>query len=198
MGKLRIGVLSYQGSVIEHIRAINSLENAVGVEVKTLEALNSVDGLIIPGGESTTIGKLLDIFGLKEPLKKRIEDGMCVWGTCAGLILLAKNIVGEKPYLDVMDITVRRNAYGRQIDSFNTNQVIEEFSDKPIPLIFIRAPWIESAGSGVKVLCSLDGHIVAGREKNMLVTSFHPELSDDNTVHKYFAGMIEQQLKEKA
>lgn len=198
MGKLRIGVLSYQGSVIEHIRAINSLENAVGVEVKTLEALNSVDGLIIPGGESTTIGKLLDIFGLKEPLKKRIEDGMCVWGTCAGLILLAKNIVGEEPYLDVMDITVRRNAYGRQIDSFNTNQVIEEFSDKPIPLIFIRAPWIESAGSGVKVLCSLDGHIVAGREKNMLVTSFHPELSDDNTVHKYFAGMIEQQLKEKA
>lgn len=198
MGKLRIGVLSYQGSVIEHIRAINSLENAVGVEVKTFEALNSVDGLIIPGGESTTIGKLLDIFGLKEPLKKRIEDGMCVWGTCAGLILLAKNIVGEEPYLDVMDITVRRNAYGRQIDSFNTNQVIEEFSDKPIPLIFIRAPWIESAGSGVKVLCSLDGHIVAGREKNMLVTSFHPELSDDNTVHKYFAGMIEQQLKEKA
>ena len=143
MGKLRIGVLSYQGSVIEHIKAINSLENAVGVEVKTLEALNSVDGLIIPGGESTTIGKLLDIFGLKEPLKKRIEDGMCVWGTCAGLILLAKNIVGEKPYLDVMDITVRRNAYGRQIDSFNTNHVIEEFSDKPIPLIFIRAPWIE-------------------------------------------------------
>lgn len=198
MGKLRIGVLSYQGSVIEHLKAINSLENAVGVEVKTLEALNSVDGLIIPGGESTTIGKLLDIFGLKEPLKKRIEDGMCVWGTCAGLILLAKNIVGEKPYLDVMDITVRRNAYGRQIDSFNTNQVIEEFSDKPIPLIFIRAPWIESAGSGVKVLCSLDGHIVAGREKNMLVTSFHPELSDDNTVHKYFADMIEQQLKEKA
>lgn len=198
MGKLRIGVLSYQGSVIEHIKAINSLENAIGVEVKTLEALNSVDGLIIPGGESTTIGKLLDIFGLKEPLKKRIEDGMCVWGTCAGLILLAKNIVGEKPYLDVMDITVRRNAYGRQIDSFNTNQVIEEFSDKPIPLIFIRAPWIESVGSGVKVLCNLDGHIVAGREKNMLVTSFHPELSDDNTVHKYFAGMIEQQLKEKA
>lgn len=195
MEKLRIGVLSYQGSVIEHIKAINSLENAVGVEVKTLEALNSVDGLIIPGGESTTIGKLLDIFGLKEPLKKRIEDGMCVWGTCAGLILLAKNIVGEKPYLDVMDITVRRNAYGRQIDSFNTNQVIEEFSDKPIPLIFIRAPWIESAGSDVKVLCSLNGHIVAGREKNMLVTSFHPELSDDNTVHKYFAGMIEQQLK---
>lgn len=195
MEKLRIGVLSYQGSVIEHIKAINSLENAVGVEVKTLEALNSVDGLIIPGGESTTIGKLLDIFGLKEPLKKRIEDGMCVWGTCAGLILLAKNIVGEKPYLDVMDITVKRNAYGRQIDSFNTDQVIEEFSDKPIPLIFIRAPWIESAGSDVKVLCSLNGHIVAGREKNMLVTSFHPELSDDNTVHKYFAGMIEQQLK---
>lgn len=195
MEKLRIGVLSYQGSVIEHIKAINSLENAVGVEVKTLEALNSVDGLIIPGGESTTIGKLLDIFGLKEPLKKRIEDGMCVWGTCAGLILLAKNIVGEKPYLDVMDITVRRNAYGRQIDSFNTDQIIEEFSDKPIPLIFIRAPWIESAGSDVKVLCSLNGHIVAGREKNMLVTSFHPELSDDNTVHKYFAGMIEQQLK---
>lgn len=198
MGKLRIGVLSYQGSVIEHLKAINSLGNATGVEVKTLEALNSVDGLIIPGGESTTIGKLLDIFGLKEPLKKRIEDGMCVWGTCAGLILLAKNIVGEKPYLNVMDITVRRNAYGRQIDSFNTNQVIEEFSDKPIPLIFIRAPWIESVGSGVKVLCSLDGHIVAGREKNMLVTSFHPELSDDNTVHKYFADMIEQQLKEKA
>ena len=120
----RIGVLSLQGSVIEHMRSLQRLEDVTPVEVKTLDALNSVDALILPGGESTTISKLLNMFGLMEPIRKRIEDGMPVWGTCAGMILLARDIVGESSHLNVMDISVMRNAYGRQADSFTTYVVI--------------------------------------------------------------------------
>lgn len=188
----RIGVLSLQGSVIEHMRSLQRLEDVIPVEVKTLDALNSADALILPGGESTTISKLLNIFGLMEPIRKRIEDGMPVWGTCAGMILLARDIVGESPHLNVMDISVMRNAYGRQADSFTTNVVIPQMGSEPIPLVFVRAPWVQSVGEGVEVLCELDGHIVAARQRNMLVTSFHPELTDDLSVHRYFVNFLDE------
>lgn len=184
-----IGVLSYQGSVVEHMKSLSKIEGITPMEVKTLEGINSVDALIIPGGESTTISKLLKIFGLFEPLKKRIQEGMPVWGTCAGLILLANEIVGEQAHLQCMDIKVKRNAYGSQLDSFSCDYVIPEFSKKLLPLVFIRAPYIESVGKDVKVLCELDGHIVCARQNNMLVTSFHPELTEDTTIHEYFCNM---------
>lgn len=184
-----IGVLSYQGSVVEHMKSLSKIEGITPMEVKTLEGINSVDALIIPGGESTTISKLLKIFELFEPLKKRIQEGMPVWGTCAGLILLANEIVGEQAHLQCMDIKVKRNAYGSQLDSFSCDYVIPEFSKKPLPLVFIRAPYIESVGKDVKVLCELDGHIVCARQNNMLVTSFHPELTEDTTIHEYFCNM---------
>lgn len=190
MSKITVGVLSLQGSVEEHMHMLSSIDGIIPREVKTLEALNEVDGLILPGGESTTISKLLRIFGLLEPLKERILHGMPVWGTCAGMILLAKQIEGEQPHLGVMDITVRRNAYGTQLDSFTTNAVIPEISKEEIPLVFIRAPWVEAAGENVNVLCKVQNHIVAARQGNMLVTSFHPELTEDLAVHRYFVGMI--------
>ena len=191
---MRIGVLSLQGSVAEHLACLSRLEGVEGVAVNTPAALAQVDGLILPGGESTTIGKLLRLFALFEPLRQRIIEGMPVWGTCAGMILLAHQVVGESPHLDVMDITVRRNAYGRQLDSFATEAVIPAFGERPLPLVFIRAPWIEAVGPAAQVLCKLDGRIVAARQGHMLVTSFHPELTDDLTVHAYFAAMVRQTL----
>lgn len=184
-----VGVLSYQGSVIEHMNMLSKIQGITPIEVKTLEGINSVDSLIIPGGESTTISKLLKIFGLFEPLQKRIREGMPVWGTCAGLILLANEIVGEEPHLQCMDIKVQRNAYGSQLDSFSCDYAIPEFSKNPLPLVFIRAPYIESVGKDVKVLCELDGHIVCAKQNNILVTSFHPELTNDTTIHQYFCNM---------
>lgn len=186
----KIGVLSYQGSVEEHMKSLGRLDGVEAVEVKTLAALESVDAIILPGGESTTIAKLLNIFCLAEPIKERVKNGMPVWGTCAGLILLAKNIINEKAHLALMDITVRRNAYGRQLDSFGCDALIPAVSEKPVPLVFIRAPWIENVGNGVEVLCEVDSHIVTARQGNMLATSFHPELTDDLAFHKYFADMI--------
>ena len=187
---LKIGVLSLQGSVAEHMAALQRLGTVDAAEVNTAEGLRDVDGLILPGGESTTTGKLLKIFGLEAPLKERILGGMPVWGTCAGMILLAKRIEGEAPHLGVMDITVRRNAYGRQAESFTAQCRVPEFGGREIPLVFIRAPWVDGAGSGVKILLELDGHIVAAREGAMLATSFHPELTEDLTVHRYFAEMV--------
>lgn len=184
-----VGVLSYQGSVIEHMNMLSKIQGITPIEVKTLEGINSVDSLIIPGGESTTISKLLKIFGLFEPLQKRIREGMPVWGTCAGLILLANEIVGEEPHLQCMDIKVQRNAYGSQLDSFSCDYTIPEFFKNPLPLVFIRAPYIESVGKDVKVLCELDGHIVCAKQNNILVTSFHPELTNDTTIHQYFCNM---------
>lgn len=187
---LTIGVLSLQGSVAEHMETLQKLGTVNAVEVKTVEGIRSVDGLILPGGESTTTGKLLKIFGLEAPLKERILGGMPVWGICAGMILLAKRIEGENPHLGVMDITVRRNVYGRQAESFTARCRVPEFGEQEIPLVFIRAPWVESAGEGVKVLLELDGHIAAVREGAMLATSFHPELTEDLTVHRYFTEMV--------
>ncbi|HEX2938977.1 MAG TPA: pyridoxal 5'-phosphate synthase glutaminase subunit PdxT [Ruminiclostridium sp.] len=186
-----IGVLALQGSFLEHAQMLSKITNVRPALVKTLKELDSVDGLIIPGGESTTMGKLLKDFELFNPLKEKIESGLPVFGTCAGMILLAKRISGGEPYhLGVIDITVRRNAYGSQLDSFSKNIIIDEVSPKPIEAVFIRAPWIEKAGGGVKVLASLDNNIVAARQNNIVVTSFHPELTGDTSFHRYFADLI--------
>ncbi len=183
-----VGILALQGSFIEHQNILNKI-NVTNILVKTIDDLNKVDGLIIPGGESTTIGKLLRIFNLLEPLKKKIEEGLPVYGTCAGLILLAKEIIGENPHLGVMNVKVRRNAYGRQISSFRCQKYVDEFK-KEIPLVFIRAPWIEEIYNNVQVIVELDGKIVCARQDNILVSSFHPELTEDTTVHEYFIHMI--------
>lgn len=191
-GSMKIGVLAFQGGVIEHLKHLNSL-GVEAVEVRKVEDLEEIQGMILPGGESTTIGKLLRDTNLFEPLQEKIKAGMPVWGTCAGMILLAKTIQNDtRTHLAVMDIKVKRNAFGTQIDSFKEEKQIEEISDKPIPLVFIRAPYIVSVGAEVKVLCKLGSNIVAAREENMLVTSFHPELTDNLEFHKYFIAMCQK------
>lgn len=190
---MKIGILALQGAFIEHKHALSKL----GIESFEIRQKRDIqqpfDGLILPGGESTVIGKLLHKLDLFEPLKAKIEDGLPVFGTCAGLILLAKNIEGEKAHLGVMDITVRRNAYGRQYDSFSLSANAPLVSEEPVPLVFIRAPWIESVGSNTDILLELDGHIVAARQGNMLVTAFHPELTDNTAFLKYFINMVKNQ-----
>lgn len=186
---MRIGVLSFQGGVIEHIHHIESLK-AIPVEIKNKYELNNIDGIILPGGESTTIGKLLMDTDMLEPLREKILKGLPTWGTCAGMILLANSIENSnKSYLKVIDIKVRRNAYGSQIDSFYCETLIPDISSSKIPLVFIRAPFITYLGSNVKSLCSIKGNVVAAKYKNILVTSFHPELTDDLNFHKYFLSM---------
>lgn len=187
--KMKIGILGFQGAVIEHQRHIEKIGHEA-IIVRYPEQLAELDGMILPGGESTTIGKLLNRTGMMEPLRERIREGLPVWGTCAGMILLAKELENDPVrHLAVMDITVKRNAYGTQIDSFDVNVEIPEVSTGEIPLVFIRAPYITSVGEGVKVISRIDGHIVAARENNMLVTSFHPELTDCSAFHRYFAEM---------
>ena len=186
-----IGVLALQGSFAEHLAMLGRLKGVDPVAVKEPRALEKADGMILPGGESTTLGKLLHESGLFEPLRARISAGMPVWGTCAGLILLAKKIADDDTvHLGLMDIVARRNAYGGQLDSFADRAVLEEVSPEPFPLVFIRAPWIEKAGEGVKTASGGDGRIIAARQKNMIVTSFHPELTDDPRFHSYFAGLV--------
>jgi pyridoxal 5'-phosphate synthase pdxT subunit len=183
----RIGVLALQGAVAEHLNMLEKLPDVQGRAVRTLEEIRQMDGLILPGGESTAIGRLLDDFNMTTILKSFINDGLPVWGTCAGLILLAKKISGqEKTYLASMNIMVKRNAYGSQIDSFMTETIISSVSKEKLPLVFIRAPYIEKTGVNVDILAEVKGDIVAAREKNMLVTSFHPELTDNLRLHQYF------------
>lgn len=190
---LKIGVLAFQGSVEEHIASLSKIDGIVPCKIKDENFLNEVAGLILPGGESTTIGKLIKDFNMAEPIVKRIREGMPVWGTCAGMILMAKGIVGENNvHLGVMDILVRRNAYGSQLDSFSAKLRIPEVSQEELPLVFIRAPWVEEVWGDVKVLAVLDGKIVAVRQGNMLATSFHPELTDDLSFHRYFAEMAKR------
>jgi len=189
MVKLRIGVLSLQGGVVEHINHIERLGH-VGVEVKKLEDMNGIHGIILPGGESTTIGKLLRETKMLIPLRDKIISGLPVWGTCAGMILLAKYIEGnDQEYLKVMDIKVKRNAYGSQIDSFKRNVVINEISSETLPLVFIRGPLITEVFNDAQIICTVDDNIVAAKQKNMFATSFHPELTDNLEVHKYFINM---------
>jgi pyridoxal 5'-phosphate synthase pdxT subunit len=184
----RIGVLALQGDFREHLSTLDSL-GAEPVPVKTPDALKSVDGLIIPGGESTTIGKMATRFGLIEPLRVAIKDGLPAYGTCAGLIFLATSLTeGDQPLLGVLDIVVRRNAFGRQNASFEAPLDIAGLDD-PFHAVFIRAPWVEKVGSDVDVLASVDDHPVMVRQENILASSFHPELTDDNRLHSYFIDM---------
>ena len=189
-GKMKIGVLAFQGGVIEHIKQIEALGHEA-VKVKKENDLEGIEGIILPGGESTTMSKLLNITGMMEPLRKKIEEGLPTWGTCAGMILLAKDIDGEdKSHLGVMNIKVKRNAFGTQIDSFTTRKAINKVSSEPIDLVFIRAPYVESCGEKVQVLGEMDGRIVGVKENNIIATSFHPELTKDLTFLKYFLEIV--------
>jgi 5'-phosphate synthase pdxT subunit len=189
---MKIGVLAAQGAFTEHIVALQRLE-IEATAVRLPGDLDGIDGLIIPGGESTTISKLINDFSLAGPMKAAIENGLPVFGTCAGMIMLAKKISdgnGVKP-LGVMDIAVKRNAFGRQVDSFETDLPIPVLGDNPFHAIFIRAPRIESIDPGVQVLSRLDdGSISAARQDNKVVCSFHPELTDDLRFHRYFIDIV--------
>ena len=186
MTELCVGVLALQGAFREHVAAVASL-GATAREVRQLKDIEGIDALIIPGGESTTIGKLLNEWNMLEPLRQRILDGMPVYGSCAGLILLCREIEdSDQPRLGVLDATVRRNAFGRQVDSFETDLSIPEIGADPIPAVFIRAPVITGMGAGVTVLAEVKGQAVAVRQNNILATSFHPELTPDTRMHSYF------------
>lgn len=187
-----IGILGMQGAIAEHQEILMQIPHTKTRIVKTAKDLDCIDGLILPGGESTAIGKLLDYFSLKEILQEKIISGLPVFGTCAGLILLAKNIENEtNTHLATMDITVKRNGYGSQLDSFSTNLLIPTIDkNMPIPLVFIRAPYITKTSKDVQILATLDNKIIAARQKNMLVSSFHPELTNDLRFHQYFLSMI--------
>lgn len=187
-----IGILGMQGAIAEHQEILLQIPHTKTRIVKTAKDLDCIDGLILPGGESTAIGKLLDYFSLKEILQQKIISGLPVFGTCAGLILLAKNIENQtNTHLATMDITVKRNGYGSQLDSFSTNLLIPTIDkNMPIPLVFIRAPYITKTDKDVQILATLDNKIIAARQKNMLVSSFHPELTCDLRFHQYFLSMI--------
>jgi 5'-phosphate synthase pdxT subunit len=191
MGRARIGVLALQGAFREHLEMLAGLD-AEGREVRRPEEMRGLDGLIIPGGESTTIGKLAAEWGLLPPIAELAANGTAVWGTCAGMILLAKDIGREQPLVGVMDIVVARNAFGRQVDSFEVDLPVPALDGdgSPFRAVFIRAPLIERVGPGCEVLARLeDGTVVAARQGNLLVTAFHPELTDDTRFHRYFLDM---------
>lgn len=187
---MRVGVFALQGDVREHLQLLTSL-GVQSIEVRNAEELATVDGLIIPGGESTTISKLIDIFELRDDLLKYISSGNPVYGTCAGMIMLASEVLDAasgQQSLKAMDISVRRNAFGSQLDSFEASI---EFAGRTVDAAFIRAPIVERVGEQVQVLSKLSsGAIVAVEQGNLLATSFHPELTGDSTVHEYFLGMI--------
>ncbi|PZM63200.1 pyridoxal 5'-phosphate synthase glutaminase subunit PdxT [Paenibacillus dendritiformis] len=191
---MNIGVLALQGAVREHMRSLEAI-GVTALAIKHPEQLHEVDGLIIPGGESTTIGKLMRKYGFLEAIGAFAAQGKPLFGTCAGLIVLAKRIIGEggdeEPHLALMDITVRRNAFGRQRESFETDLDVSGV-DEPVRAVFIRAPLITEAGPGVDVLCKVNEEIVIARQGHLLACSFHPELTDDVNLHRYFADMVKQ------
>ncbi len=190
-----IGVLALQGDVDEHLAALESI-GAKATPVKTPADLARVDALVVPGGESTTVMKLLERAGLASPVVERSREGMPLWGTCMGMILAARAVAGlDQPTLDLIDITVRRNAFGRQSESAQVELAIPALGSSPFPAVFIRAPWIERYGPKVELLAEREGHGVMAREGNVLTTAFHPELSGDRRVHQYFLRMIEEQGK---
>ena len=195
-----IGVLALQGDVREHLRVLGDL-GAQAVVVRRESELASCDGLVVPGGESTTIAKLARIFGLLDPLRQRIAEGLPVFGTCAGMILLADRIedgTSDQETLGGLDITVRRNAFGRQVDSFEADLEFAGLTD-PVHAVFIRAPWVEAVGDGVEVLAAIPrdpaagaaaGRIVAVRQGPLLATSFHPEVGGDSRIHRVFVDLV--------
>lgn len=189
-----VGVLALQGDVDEHVAAL-ARAGATAIPVKTVDDLRRVDALVVPGGESTTVMKLLDRFGLIEPIVDRVRRGMAFWGTCMGMIVAARDVAGlNQPTLDLIDVTVRRNAFGRQNESAEVDLAVPALGDRPFPAIFIRAPWIERVGPQVELLAERGGHGVMVRQGNVLGTSFHPELTGDPRVHQYFLRMVEEAL----
>jgi len=188
-----IGVLALQGAFEEHIKMLKEL-NIDAFEIRQKKDLDRhMDGLILPGGESTTMYKLLMDLFMFDIVKEKIEKGLPVFGTCAGLLLLAKKVNNHSTsYIQTMDITAKKNAFGRQLGSFRTTSSFDNIQN--VPFVFIRAPYIEKAGKDVKVLAVVNDLIVAAKEKNQLVTAFHPELTNDLTIHKYFVNMIKESL----
>lgn len=190
---MKVGVLALQGDFLEHQKVLKRL-GVESIQVRKSSDLKDLDGLIIPGGESTTIGKLAEDFGMMDDLRDFARE-KSVWGTCAGSIFLSKDARRDQPLLGVMDIRVERNAFGRQVDSFETDLDITELNEVaqnggPFHAVFIRAPLIEEVGDGVETLAKLeDGRVVAARQRNLLATSFHPELTDDDRFHRYFLEM---------
>ncbi|WP_405493296.1 pyridoxal 5'-phosphate synthase glutaminase subunit PdxT [Nocardia sp. NBC_00511] len=195
--KPTIGVLALQGDVREHLHALEA-SGAQAVPVRRESELAAIDGLVIPGGESTTISKLLEVFELLEPLRQRLRDGLPAYGSCAGMILLAAEVLDTRADMQALhgiDMTVRRNAFGRQVDSFETDLDFAGLDDGPVRAVFIRAPWVERAGAGVEVLARVPsgpaaGQIVAVRQGNVMATSFHPEVTGDLRVHKLFVDTV--------
>ncbi len=188
-----IGVLAIQGDFLEHRRMLGDI-GVDSPEIRLPWQLNSIDGLIIPGGESTTIVQLIDIYDFRTPLAEKAKDGLPMWGTCAGMIVLAKSLSDHRPEpLQLMDIDVSRNAFGRQVDSFEAGLDIEGIKgDDPYVAVFIRAPVVDRVGSGVEILAELDdGRPVAVRQNALLATSFHPELTQDTRIHEFFLKMVE-------
>jgi pyridoxal 5'-phosphate synthase pdxT subunit len=191
--RARVGVLGLQGDFQEHLEVLRRM-GVDAVDVRKPEQLDDVDALIIPGGESTTIGKLADLYGLTERIRERAAKGMPLWGTCAGAIFLAKRVPGRpQTLLQLMDITVERNAFGRQVDSFEADLDVPKFGKRAFHAVFIRAPKIADAGKGVDVLSRLDdGTIVAAQQGKLLATSFHPELTHDDRFHRYLVDLIDR------
>jgi 5'-phosphate synthase pdxT subunit len=196
----RVGVLALQGDVREHLRALTAA-GADAVPVRRPEELASVDGLVLPGGESTTIVKLARIFDLLDPLRVLIKEGMPTYGSCAGMILLADRIDAAGSPLEEtfggIDISVRRNAFGRQVDSFEEDVAVEGIEGKPVHAVFIRAPWVEDVGPAATALGRVAtgeaaGRVVAVRQQHLLATSFHPELTGDGRIHAYFVNMVKE------
>lgn len=190
---MKVGVLGLQGDVREHVAALDRA-GATPVVVKHPSELDEVAGLVLPGGESTTIAKLLNRFGFIDPIKARAADGMSMYGTCAGMILMASRISGEQevPYrLGILDVTVRRNAYGRQVDSFETTLQLPD-DEIPFPATFIRAPVVEQAGPEVEVMAEHEGRPVLVRQGHLMASSFHPEMNEDDRIHRIFLESIEE------
>ena len=192
---MKIGVLALQGDVREHARSLSDCGVSASL-VRRASELERVDALVIPGGESTTIAKLARTFGLFDDISARIKNGMPTYGSCAGMILLANQvldaIVGQETF-GGLDVTVRRNAFGRQVDSFENDITFNGITEIPVRAVFIRAPWVENVGIGVTVLARVQGHPVAVRQGSIFATSFHPELTGDNRIHKYFVDSVCQQ-----
>lgn len=196
MRPARIGVLALQGDVREHLAVLAGL-GAEAIALRRPEELAAVDGIVIPGGESTTMSRLLDVFELREPLRRRLAEGMPAYGSCAGMIMLATTILDgrdDQVPLGALDMTVRRNAFGRQVDSFETELDVQGLAGPPLHAIFIRAPWVEWIGPAVQVLASVgsesDRHPVAVRQGAVLATSFHPEITADHRIHELFLGIV--------
>ena len=187
----RVGVLAIQGDFLEHRQVLDRL-GVDAPEIRLPHQLDEVDGLIIPGGESTTIVQLIDIYGFREALKEKVDSGMPLWGTCAGMIVIANRLADHRPEpLHIMDIDVARNAFGRQVDSFETDLEISQIEGPPFRAVFIRAPVVRKMGEGVTVVAALaDGRPVAVRQEHIFATAFHPELTDDTRVHELFVRIV--------